>query len=227
MNSLFIPTTRPEDWRSLLAEPDKHWRTGYSARSLAHSWEQSKGFPSEVRAVFARSGIPVLETAEMLLGIPEHQVALPGGARPSQNDIWVLARGAGELISIAVEGKVSEPFGPTVGEWLKGASPGKLERLAYLAGCLGLDQPIPADVRYQLLHRTASAVIEASRFGAAHAVLLVHSFSQTHEWLADYQRLLLLFGAEADADTVHACGKPRGVALYAAWVTGEERFLSA
>ncbi|MFA7012304.1 MAG: hypothetical protein WC202_05045, partial [Desulfobacterales bacterium] len=48
--------------------------------------------------------------------LPEHKVPLPGGSRSSQNDIWVLARSKGQLISIAVEGKVSETFGPTVQE---------------------------------------------------------------------------------------------------------------
>jgi len=26
----------PEDWKPLLAEPEKHWRTGYSAKTLAY-----------------------------------------------------------------------------------------------------------------------------------------------------------------------------------------------
>ena len=63
---------------------------------------------------------------------------LPGGDRPTQSDLWVLARGADAGLSISVEGKKSEPFGPTVGEWLKGASEGKLERLRYLRDVLGL-----------------------------------------------------------------------------------------
>jgi Domain of unknown function (DUF6946) len=35
-------------------------------------------------------------------------VPLPGGVRPSQNDLFVLARGAKGAIAIMVEGKVSE-----------------------------------------------------------------------------------------------------------------------
>ena len=226
VNNLLLPTSSPEDWRCLLADPVNHWAIGYSARSLAYSWEEADGFPPEVRTVFASSTVPAVQEAEMLLGIPEHKVPLPGGSRPSQSDIWVLARGGGDLISVSVEGKVSEPFGPTVGEWLEGASAGKRERLAYLSECLGLQQPIPADVRYQLLHRTASAVIEARRFTGRHAVLLVHSFSQTREWLTDYQRFLQLFGVEGDAESMTNCGEVGGIALHAAWVTGAARFLS-
>ena len=130
-----------------------------------------------------------------------------------------------ERVSIAVEGTVSEPFGPTVEEWLQGASAGKLERLDFLTQCLGLESPVPGNVRYQLLHRTASSVIEAKRFGASHAVLLVHSFSQTHEWLDDYERFLGLFGSGAAAGNVATLRSDGPVQLHATWVCGAERYL--
>ena len=37
----------PEDWRTLLADPEIHWRRGYSARTLAHSWEDCNGEPGD------------------------------------------------------------------------------------------------------------------------------------------------------------------------------------
>ena len=46
--------------------------------------------------MLTQSDTPALREAEFLLAIPEHEVPLPGGIRPSQNDLWVLARGAGE-----------------------------------------------------------------------------------------------------------------------------------
>jgi hypothetical protein len=36
------------------------------------------------------------------------------GSKPSQNDIFILARSDTDLVSIAVEGKVDEPFGGMV-----------------------------------------------------------------------------------------------------------------
>jgi hypothetical protein len=101
---IYVPTSSPEDWRKLLAEPDKHWRTGYSARSLAYCWEEANGLPTDVTAVLSQ----VLEFNELkaLMVIPEHQVPLPGGARPSQNDCWVLARTPIDLVSIAVEKRI-------------------------------------------------------------------------------------------------------------------------
>lgn len=200
----------------------KHWRRGYSARTLAYSWHEANGFPAEVQAVLAAQFTDI----ELLLALPEHKVPLPGGSRPSQNDIWVLARSVGKLISIAVEGKVSEPFGPTVQEWRIDSSTGKTERLAYLCGQLGLQLSVPDTLRYQLLHRAASAVIEATRFGADHAVMLVHSFSQSSEWFQDYAAFVSLLGGIASEDAIASVGTRSGVSLHLAWVRGDARYLS-
>jgi hypothetical protein len=185
MPGIFIASNGPDDWRGLLADPEKHWRTGYSAKALAYCWEEDDGFPTQVALLFSDSGIPTFQSIELLLAIPEHQVPLPGGGRPSQNDLFALASCRDGLISIMVEGKVSEPFGPTVEEWLIKASPGKYERLEYLRNQIGLDKEFSPHIRYQLIHRTASAVIEARRFCAKTAVMIVHSFSQEDLWFED------------------------------------------
>jgi hypothetical protein len=41
-----LPATAPDQWAQFLAEPVKHWRTGYSARTLAYSWQAADGFPN-------------------------------------------------------------------------------------------------------------------------------------------------------------------------------------
>ena len=221
MSKIYIPTSSAEQWARFLAEPAKHWRQGYSARTLAYSWEEAEGFPAEVGSVLA----PIFPAAELLLALPEHKVSLPGGSRPSQNDIWVLARSEGKLISISVEGKVSEPFGPTIQEWQAESSPGKSERFSYLLTLLG--QPsVPGTTRYQLLHRTASAIIEAQRFNAAHAVMLVHSFSQSSEWFEDYAVFVALMGGSASENRMVSVGSRSGVSLHFAWVRGDARYLS-
>jgi len=225
MGKVFIPATSPEDWRQLLADPEKHWRRGYSARSLAYCWQEANGFPPDVRAVLSKA--TELANLELLLAIPEHQVPLPYGKRPSQNDVWVLARTPSDLVSVAVEGKVSEPFGPIVSEWFSHPSPEKEERLGFLCAKLGLAFPPPGDVRYQLLHRTASAIIEAERFHARRAVMLVHSFSQENEWFEDYERFLLLFKVQAAVNDLVTVNKAGEVKLHFAWVRGEKRFLDA
>ena len=226
MNKFYIPSKCPETWKELLAEPDKHWKKGYSARSLAYCWEEAQGFPKSVIDVFNSSPFELFHSVEFILGIPEHKVDLPPkGGRPSQNDLFVLAKSRDELISIAVEGKVSEPFGPLVSEWMEDISPGKSERLEFLVNLLEINNKDLSGIRYQLLHRTASALLEAQRFCAPHALTLVHSFSQTHEWFEDYAAFAALYGQKAEPDSLVSIGEISGKNLYLGWVTGGKEYL--
>ena len=93
-----------------------------------------------------------------------------------------------------IEGKVDESFGPLLDEWLLGASNGKQQRLAFLRSSLGIEEELPGSIRYQLLHRTASPLIEARRIGARYAAMVVHSFSDEDAWLEDYRAFAELMG---------------------------------
>ncbi len=217
---ILIPSDGPQSWQDLLADPEKQWRDGYSAKMLAESWETAQGFPSEIRDLLASSPEPALAEATPLIGIPEHQVPLAGGSRPSQNDLFVLAAAGSSLATIMIEGKVEEPFGPTVAEWLTDASPGKQERFTFLQEKLGLGEPPSGNIRYQLLHRTASAVIEAQRFRARFAVMIVHSFSSHHAWLDDYQAFLALFDKKGGVGDLVMLSQIDGVELYCGWAAG-------
>ena len=97
-------------------------------------------------------------------------------------------------MSTAVEGKVSESFGPTIGEWFKEPSSGKERRLSYLCEQLEVGFPPDGQVRYQLVHRTASAIIVAIRFNAPDAAMVVHAFSPSDEWFDDYAAFLKMSG---------------------------------
>ena len=224
MSHIYIPATSADQWAQFLAEPVKHWRTGFSARTLAHSWQDAEGFPTEVQAALSTS--EYFTGIQLLLALPEHKVPLVGGSRPSQNDIWALARAGANLVSIAVEGKVAEPFGPTRTEWLAEGSKGKSARLAFLRRELSLNEALAGTVRYQLIHRAASAVIEAKRFGAPHAIMLVHSFSQSHEWFQDYEAFASLLGAKVAVNRVVSVGQRGGVHLHLGWVCGNKKYLS-
>ena len=226
MSKFYTPTDGVGSWHKLLSEPDKHWKTGYSARSLAYCWEEAQGFPKSVTDVFNSSPFELFHSVEFILGIPEHKVDLPPkGGHPSQNDLLVLAKSRDELISIAVEGKVSEPFGPLVSEWMEDASPGKSERLEFLVNLLEINNKDLSGIRYQLLHRTASALLEAQRFCAPHALMLVHSFSQTYEWFEDYVAFAALYGQKAEPDSLVSVGEISGKNLYLGWVTGGKEYL--
>lgn len=218
MKKVYVPTNGPESWRAFLASPDKHWRTGYSARTLAHSWEAGDGLPPEVSALFPGS-------PELLLAIPEHKTPLPGGRRETQCDVFALMKCDGDTYAVAIEGKVDEPFGPTVGEWLVDASPGKRQRITAICGYLGLPEPVPGHIRYQLLHRTAAAVIEAERFKTDRAAMIVHSFSPKSRWFEDYAAFCALFDIEAKANGASTISLPGGRQLLLGWAAGTPEFL--
>jgi hypothetical protein len=94
-----------------LADPGKQWKRGYSARTLAHCWEASDGFPPEVAQPFAESNEHLLAELTPILEVPEFKVSLPGGIRASQNDFFVLARSVAGPIVVMVEGKVVNRHG--------------------------------------------------------------------------------------------------------------------
>lgn len=177
---------------------------------MAHSWEAADGLPPEISALF--------DDAELLLAIPEHKVSLPGGTTQSQNDVFALIRDGNQTIAAAFEGKVEESFGDPVGVWFKDPSPGKRERMDFLFATLGLTSPAPDDIYYQLLHRTASAIIEAGRFKTDRAAMIVHSFSTNQAWFEEYQRFVALFGVTYEHNLLVETTLPDGMVLGLGWV---------
>jgi hypothetical protein len=217
--TIYVPATGPESWQNLLADPIKHWETGYSARTLAYCGQAARGLPPEILGLFGAN-------TSLLIGIPEHKVDLPGGRRPSQTDLFALLRRGGQTISCAIEGKVAEPFGPTVQEWVTDASPGKMERLDFLCCELGLAQPLAPTMRYQLLHRAVSAIVEAERFKTDEAAMIVHSFSPTAVWFDDFAAFVALLGAKAVQNQLATVELPSGRAMHLGWATGNSSFLA-
>ncbi|MFO3798055.1 MAG: DUF6946 family protein, partial [Anaerolineales bacterium] len=99
-----------------------------------------------------------------------------------QTDVMAICRNSSGLVILGVEAKVDEPFGPTLAEKKSGATAGQLERIAYLEKELGRKSPFGDEIRYQLLHRTVSALLTARAFHAPVAVMLVQSFSPESKW---------------------------------------------
>ncbi len=222
--NIFVPTASYKDWQRLLAQPERHWKTGYSAMTLARAWEGAPpgDFPPEVRAVL-ESGDD-LRDLRLLLALPEYPVALPGGVRSSQTDVLVLARGPRGLVSIAVEGKVEEPFGPTLREKRNDPSPGAALRLEYLLNSLALPAEVPDTLRYQLLHRAVSALLVAEQFNAATAVLLVHFFSPENAGFDDFAAFAGLFAQRVQPGMLTRLGRFGERDLFAGWCGGDPRF---
>lgn len=223
MNRIYFPSKGVLEWRNLLADPKLHWEPGHSAMTLARCWEAGNRLPPEVAALLTVIG----PNPDLLLALPEHKVPLPGSSLgASQNDIFALIR-AGEItVALMIEGKVDEPFDRPLNQWLLNASDGKRERLAFICEMIGLKVPLPGDVFYQLLHRTASAVIEARRFGMGAACMIVHSFSPAGIWFDAFKRFVSLYGIEIERDQLVRLPGSAPVPLYVGWATGDAQYLN-
>ncbi|MHB8487235.1 MAG: DUF6946 family protein [Candidatus Acidiferrales bacterium] len=228
MPRIYIPTEGTDDWRQFLAEPDKQWRTGYSAKTLAQCWEAAKnkeGLPPEIASMLAPFG----GKPELLLAIPEYKTPLAGSSRgDSQSDVFALVRAGDLTLSVVIEGKVREPFGEKLGDWLQNASTGKLHRLNYICDLLGLKLPLPDHIYYQLLHRTASAVIEGRRFKTDAAAMIVHSFSREKLWFDAFTQFASIFGVTPPSANEFVAIRPNAKPpLYIGWACGDCNFLTA
>ena len=122
---------------------------------------------------------------------------------------------------------MEESLGPPLEQWKANASPGKRERLECLVECLGLESEPPGHVYYQLMHRAASAVIEAERFCAGAAVMLIHSFRRMDQWFTEYREFSRLFEIEAESGVLGATRARNELPLYLGWAHGDERYLSS
>jgi hypothetical protein len=155
------------------------------------------------------------------------------------NDLMGYARnGRGDRVVLAVEGKTDETFGLPVGSWVKGdrlvpraedaVRPTRVRRLAFLSEQLGLQISIDSPLRYQLLHRTTSALLEGALAGAVATLVVIHSFAaeDTPNW-DDFVAFLASLGATlTNKGEVIGPLYPRGGAampLYFLWVTSEPR----
>lgn len=225
MKRILVPTESGAEWKRLLAKPDLHWKPGKSAISAAASWEAAGDrFPGELSAALEASKDPDLANLELLLAVPEWEVELPGGLTTSHTDVMALARNGRGLVTVAVEAKVDEEFGPTLREKRAAPSTGQAERLKYLHEVLQLDELLPDSIRYQLLHRTASAILAARSFHAHVAVVLVQSFSPVGRWREDFEVFCRALGASPVPDALVSVKGHHAPRLFVGWCTGDQRF---
>lgn len=177
MPNFQIAIEKPEEIIPRLGKPALHWKRGRSALELSTTWMQAAGFPPSVRAVLDQAC--EWRGAKLLEGIFERQTQLPGKGKPSQTDLLAIVRLNDGNAILGVEGKVDEPFGMKVCEWLaKGKDNNRKNRLIGLCSTLNIASESVGKLHYQLLHRTCASVYEAKRFGYMRAIMLVHSFAQ-------------------------------------------------
>ena len=214
----YLPSIGIEDWQKLYSQGN--FQKGKSAFEVASSWERSKPhLPQEISALFDSQ-------PELLIATPEHETPLKGIGKGSQSDVLAFVRINGDTCAMTVEGKVEESFNETIDSWLKRASSERSKenretRLEYLSEVLGIQYPPDGKIHYQLLHRTAAAVIEGSqsRFNVDCAVMLVQSFSPEHKRFGDFENFLELFAIHSAQPGKLYEIKKSGIPLWVGWVT--------
>jgi hypothetical protein len=230
MSRIQVSTLSLTDWKSRLKDPEKQWKPGRSAFEMAVAWELAEssecGLPPEVESLFKTEA--QLSNPRLLLCVAEHEVALPHGITASQNDVWALVQTDSGVVSLAVEGKAGEDFDDPMEDWLRNRKPNsnREARLRFLIDMLGVSGNVGA-IRYQLLHRAASAIIEARRFGARFAAMVVQSFHnrplqsrQEQQW-ADFVAFCELLGASVARGRCARAATPTAVPLFLGWADCE------
>jgi hypothetical protein len=217
-----VPVLRPEDIIPCLAGKDYHWAAGYSAHELSYRWTEAESVPVPVDRVLSQS--PLLQDLELIEGYFEYQVSLNTHGHASQTDLMVLLETRDRNALLAVEGKVREGFGLSVKTWNK--TPGRDDRIRYLCDLLGLfyDDLASLGLKYQLVHRTASAVLEAQLRGICRATMLVHTFDPLSSHFRDFQCFCDLLSLPVTGpNQISAFRTVGGVELSLAWVSDSPR----
>lgn len=215
-----VPLLAPEDVIPHLGKPT-HWKQGRSAKAVADSWFQANDLPSKVRAVLEQA--PEFRGAELVDAWLERCTDLGDGrGTASQTDLLAVVGLKDELAVVGVEAKVTESFGPFVSDWLGEGGEGKARRLQGLCDLFGLDPNKVGHLRYQLFHRTAAAILEARRYRATKAAMVVHSFCPDATGLADYVAFFETVGVQrVGHDRLGGPVSVGGIDFWAGWVGDE------
>lgn len=193
--------------------------------TAAACWDAAADrLPAEVAEALSAADVPELRDLRLLAAIPEWEEPLPGGSRASFTDILAVATNGGGLCTIAVEAKAGEDFGPTLSARRSDASDGQESRIAYLQGLLGTT--FDGAIRYQLLHRTASAILAARDFHARAAVMLVQAWNSRPELRGDFDAFADAMGADRRGG-VRVVERSEGPKLFLVWCDGDPQFLQS
>lgn len=192
--------------------------------TAAAAWEAaSDHLPSEIASLLSSSREEILLDQQLIVALPEWQVALEGGETTSNTDVLAVCRNDIGLCVVAVEAKVLEAFGPLLSEKRRDASAGQVARLRFLHTLLKIELFDDA-IRYQLVHRTASAFLTAREFHAKGAVMLIHAFGCPAARREDFRAFCTALGAVELAPGISRVPSFESPRLYLAWCDGDPKF---
>jgi large subunit ribosomal protein L30 len=170
------PVWRATDLKRYLPPKEKKkFRQGYSMAESAKYWLAAAEQTSPVSQypigkipfdIAKLAGSDLLKSAHF-----EYPVTVWGGGK-SMTDIMAFTQGG----IIAVEAKAREKFADKVREWAQD-KPNRLNVVDRYAEAFKVARDDLMGLRYQLLHRTLSAALVASKYGRKSAWMIVHSFA--------------------------------------------------
>lgn len=201
-----------EDWIEIVSA--RHYKPGHSAYECAQRWQGiGARFPTEIEAILRESKQRLLGSLEIKQIYAEFPVWLDTHTTPSKNDLMIFAEAPGNRkVVIAVESKCHESFAQPLENWIRtsdkplpraqrklfksasGPVHRKVRRLNFLNTILSTNIDADSSVRYQLLHRTASAVLTARQTYAEAAVVLIQAFTESERNFQDFQDFCKLLG---------------------------------
>lgn len=164
-------------------------------------------------------GAPEWRDAVLIDAFAERCTDLEDG-RPShsQSDLLAIVALASGIGVLSIEAKVDEGFDKMVGQWIGDGSAGKAVRLAKLTALLDIEDQAIEGLRYQLLHRTAAAVLEAKRYRTNQAAMIVQSWCSVRSSFGDYLAFCrALGGLEPEPNRLTASINVGGVRLRLGW----------
>lgn len=217
LSRIHVPLLKPEDVIPHLGKGELHWRDGYSAKAVCTSWFSANDIPTAVRNVLDQA--EEFRGAQLLDAWLERCTHLPWGkGNPSQTDLLAVLRARDGLAVLGIEAKVKESFGPVVRDWLAEGGANKAERLRGLCDLLGIEPDAAMMLRYQLLHRTAAAFLEAKRYDARHAAMVVQSFCPDRTGLGDFRAFAEVAGfGSVEADGISQAKELASVSVRIGW----------
>ncbi|TFI59751.1 hypothetical protein E2493_02620 [Sphingomonas parva] len=216
---IHVPLLAPEAIKPHLVSP-KQYAPGRSTALVTQSWFSANGLPPRLRAILEQA--PEWSGVQMLDAWLERQVDLEDGmASPSRCDALAICSLREELGVLTVEAKLHESFDWTINARLaRGLSVGETTRTRRLLERLRLPPEGSGHLRYQLLHRVLCAVLEAKRYRARHAAMLVQSFSAKASRFSEFHDLAVAMGyGTVNQDRISGPIVIEGVGLRIGWVS--------
>jgi hypothetical protein len=218
---------RVADWKDIVTA--KNWVPTRSAYELAHAWQGRRGFPPSIRKALDSAG-PPFSSLRVRYGLVEMFVLLDTLQAPSRTDLMLYCRTSNdEPVVIAVEAKATEKFDNPIHIWVRGrastAKRTRIRRLKFLSELVGIEFAPDSPLRYQLLHRTASAVSESLLHGASVCALIVHSFADCADNWSDFAAFTEALGIRSIQQGVLSApvllGPRQDITAHFLWITDQ------